>query len=96
MKSFVNVAPEFPPPPYTWLTTMFGDGAEPAVGVDAEPNTKTNVSATANGARPRNFNISDLLLLLLGVTDADQRRSRRYRIARVGSSRPSSAARRAR
>src|SRR6266480_3112339 len=42
MKSLVRVAPEFPPPPYTWLMTTSGDAALAA----ALGNSAATVAAT--------------------------------------------------
>src|SRR5690242_13367032 len=42
MKSLVNVAPELPPPPYTWLITTSGDAAPAAVA----GNSAATVAAT--------------------------------------------------
>ncbi len=42
MKSLVNVAPELPPPPYTWLITTSGDAAL----ADAAGNSAATVAAT--------------------------------------------------
>jgi hypothetical protein len=53
MKSFRKGAPEFPPPPKTWLMTMVGDAEGVGVGVgvgegEGEPliNTDTRLLCT--------------------------------------------------
>src|SRR5262245_23893879 len=49
MKSLVNVAPELPPPPYTWLITTSADAA---VAGDAD-NSAPVVASTATTAIDR-------------------------------------------
>src|SRR5215212_7569758 len=48
-KSLVNVAPELPPPPYTWLTTTSGDtaAAGDAVSATAPPATRADTASAA-------------------------------------------------
>ena len=47
MKSFLNVAPEFPPPPYTWLITTFRETA-PRGKMDFTIANATAVAITKN------------------------------------------------
>jgi hypothetical protein len=45
MKSFFSVAPELPPPPYTWLMTTVGGFTAEASGM--RKRTETNAQSTA-------------------------------------------------
>src|SRR5918997_7038932 len=55
MKSLVRVAPELPPPPYTWLMTTSGDTAVAgaAVSATAPPRTRTDTASAATRGEVR-------------------------------------------
>ena len=47
MKSLVYVAPELPPPPYTWLITTSGETAPAGLAVSATAAAVATAASTA-------------------------------------------------
>jgi hypothetical protein len=60
MKSFVYVAPLFPPPPYTWLRTTFVETAAAGGGTTAiDPAATSAAVASKAPARPQAWRVCD-------------------------------------